>query len=151
MERQPVRKEFKTLTYFAQPIYYDEENRLIAFLRDFCRITGMELKIKLHPRSPQPELEDIEIIDGKVSSQAAILETDLVVTRYSSVGLDCWYLNVPVLFFVGDILKADSIGYIPENYLGTIRGEMKPEDLVIKLEQIVSDFYNHHYHDNSAY
>lgn len=146
--RTNLKKELKILTYFTQPIYFDEEERLILFLAEFCKLCGFEFQIKLHPRSPMPTYldEKVKLIDGNTSSYDAILNSDITVTRNSSVGFDSWYANVPVLFFVNETLTRDNISYIPNDYLGAIITKISVEDLQSNLDEIINSFYNHPFH-----
>ena len=64
---------------------------------NFVFIYNIDFYIKLHPRSNKSDfthLSKCKIIDGKFNPLDVIRNSDLVVTRTSSIGLDCWHLNV---------------------------------------------------------
>ena len=144
----PRKKDFKNITYFSQPIYHDEENAIIKFLNDFSKRNDFKLRIKLHPRTSKlnTDLQDIEIIDGRFDSLQVISESDIVATRNSSIGMDCWFQNIPVLFFVNGTLKGNDISYIPRDYKGNINKSISISELSSELYDIIEDFYNHPIH-----
>ena len=92
--------------------------------------------------------QNFHILDSTMDSIDVILNSDLIATRNSSVGADCWFLNTPVLFFVNGTLKRDNISYIPEDYLGTLVNEININELSETLPSIINDFYNHPMHKN---
>ncbi len=148
MIKLPSKNKFKNITYFSQPIYQEEENKLIAFLNEFCKSNDLRLRIKLHPRSSisNMNLRDIEILDGALDSRQVVSMSDIVATRNSAIGMDCWFLNIPVLFFVNGTLKGDSISYIPEDYKGNIKMDITSSELSSNLNNIIDDFYHHPHH-----
>lgn len=146
LKKESRKVKFKNLVYFTQPIYFDEEEDLINYLKSFCDFNNMNFFIKLHPRSKTPDVakEGIKVYDGSKSSQEIIKEiADVVVTRNSSVGLDSWYLNVPVLFFVDGTLNGDTMSYIPDDYLGVLNKRPSIKKLSSELQKITHDFYEH--------
>jgi len=135
----------KVMTYFCQPIYADDEYKLIKYLISYSSKFNIKLQIKLHPRSSRSlfDFNNINVLDGIISSQDAIRNSDLVITRTSAIGLDSWFMNVPILFFVNGTLEGDSVSYIPNDYLGKIKENITIDQLKNKLELIIDDFYNH--------
>lgn len=150
LKKNLIKKELRTLTYFSQPIYEDEENQLIVFLKEFCIINELSFRVKFHPRAKVPSIDmtGIQIIDSIINSIDVIKNSDMVATRTSSIGADCWYLNAPVLFFVNGIMKSNNISYIPKNYKGTIVNDVSIHELSEMLPSILNDFYNHPLHHN---
>lgn len=152
IEKKKIENKFRIITYFTQPIYFDEEDNLIEFLKSFCSQNNMKLQIKLHPRAKTPKTclasPDIKILNKKLSSQEVIMNTDIVITRNSSIGLDSWFMNVPILFFVNGTLKGENISYIPDDYLGNIKNKITVETLINNINNIITDFYDHKFHDN---
>lgn len=142
------KKNFKVMTYFTQPMYFDEEIILIDFLKTFCKKYSLDLQIKLHPRSPSldVDLEKIKIIKGSENSQRVVLNSDIVVTRTSSIGLDSWFANIPVIFFINNSFKNTKSEFIPENYSGVIREDISIEKFAEKLNSIIDDFYTQSFH-----
>lgn len=148
LEVRPAKRKtvIKEMVYFSQPIYLDEEMRIVELLRDFCDMENIALKIKLHPRANKGQFQhisNIKVYDGSYSSLDIIQKSDLVVTRTSSIGLDCWYANVPVLFFVNDMFKNFLVDYIPDDYLGTIKEDVDKIWLKSNIEAITKSFYAH--------
>lgn len=139
-----------SITYFSQPIFLDEERELIEFLKLFCDYNNLKLKIKFHPRAsiPSTGLEKVEILSSTSNSVSIVNSSDLVATRNSSVGQDCWFLNVPVLFFVHGTLKGDNVAYIPKDYSGAIKDNLDIIKISNQLSLIVEDFYTHAMHNN---
>jgi hypothetical protein len=142
-------KSIKILTYFCQPIYTDDEEATILFLIKFSIKINAKFQLKLHPRSNASiiNFDGLSIIDGNISSQSVILQSDIVFTRTSAIGIDSWFLNVPIIFFVNGILKGDNIDYIPNDYTGAIKTYITVEALANQLETIIEDFYNHKLHN----
>ncbi len=141
-------KEVKKIIYFCQPIYLEEEKKIIKFLQSFSTLNNICFYVKLHPRSTVPDFIGKEkIIEGKADSLTAMLEADLVVTRNSSIGLDAWYTNTPVLFFTYGVLTSNGVDYIPDNYLGNIKNEIIKDKLDVDyLKRIIENFYAHELH-----
>ena len=142
-------KSIKIFTYFCQPIYTDDEEATILFLIKFSIKINAKFQLKLHPRSNSSiiNFDGLSIIDGNISSQSVILQSDIVFTRTSAIGIDSWFLNVPIIFFVNGILKGDNVDYIPNDYTGAIKTYITVEALVNQLEIIIEDFYNHKLHN----
>lgn len=142
------KETIRTITYFTQPIYFNEEIKLIEYLKLFCSTYNFQLQIKLHPRSPIPniDLNGIKIINETENSQEIVLRSDLVITRNSSIGLDCWFANVPVIFFLNGTLNKCVESYMPLDYLGIIKGKPTIEEFYSNLDSIKNDFYNHSIH-----
>jgi hypothetical protein len=150
INKQCRKEKFKLLTYFTQPIYLDEELTLIKFLQEFCEKNSIIFQIKLHPRSSISQYKNlnIQLINPCIPSQEVIAKSDIIVTRTSSIGLDCWYANVPVIFFVNGTLKGDGIEYIPENYAGKIFQNITVEKFSDIFKEITVNFYEHSFHDD---
>lgn len=148
LEKKSILTQYKSITYFSQPIYLDEENQLIEFLKEFCQINNLKFRVKFHPRAviPNIDLSDIEIIEGTKNATDVISESDIVATRTSAIGVDCWFLNVPVLFFVHGTMKKDDLSFIPKDYKGAIDGRLDFDSLKNDLPAILENFYSHPIH-----
>lgn len=146
--KQHQKKKITTITYFTQPIYQDEENDLIEFLKLYCAKYDKILQIKLHPRSEVPSinLKNTIIIDGILNSKDVISKTDLVITRTSSIGLDAWFANIPVVFFINGSYNERVGIFMPSDYSGVIEDQISIEEFNCKLPAIIDDFYNHSLH-----
>ncbi len=151
LKKKEKLEDIKSATYFAQPVHQNEENELISYLIELCNQLKVKLSIKIHPRSKETDFLKFHrnfIVSGNNSSQEIISKTDLVFTRNSSIGLDAWFLNTPILFFVDKSLSSKNVTYIPSDYLGKITIQNKVETLKILIPKIIDNFYNHKYHQD---
>ena len=148
--RHQKKETFNIMTYFTQQACLDEELNLVKFLSEFCKRNHLTFQVKLHPRSSANQYENlnVKLIDNTISSQDAIADSDIVVTRNSAIGLDCWYINIPVVFFVYGTLKGDNIAYIPNDYKGKISTTIDIDEFKCILNEVVLDFYKHPFHEN---
>ena len=146
--KQPIKITIKTITYFMQPMYEDEENELMNFLKLYCDKYEKILQIKPHPRSKTPTLNSKStiIIDSTIDSKNIVMNSDLVITRTSSIGQDAWFANVPVVFFINGSFNKNIGEFMPDDYLGLIRNDITIDEFHEKLPGILSDFYNHYLH-----
>ncbi len=155
VERKEVisAKELKKVVYFTQPIYLEEELEILHFLKSQFDKTDISFEIKLHPRSSQSDYNNMGFTfsDKLISSLDIIQYSDLVITRNSSIGVDAWSYNVPVLFFTNGTLKSDTMSYIPEDYSGNFVEFPHNDNLISKLQSIMEDFYTHSYHRNFVF
>ena len=141
---------FKHIVYFCQPLYYDDELSYIDFLFEFCNSYNYEFKIKLHPRSNISMYHNYKksIIQNTINSVEVLKSCDIAITRNSSIGLDSWYLNTPIIFLVNKTLNNEGISYIPKNYLGTIKDDLTTDKFNELLPEIINDFYNNNFHSS---
>ena len=148
--KSPPKLIFKKITYFTQPIYENEEIQLLIFLKKFCVLNNYKLFVKLHPRSKMSNFKLLKLpfIDSSISSQKAINNSDLVITRDSSIGFDAWFLNIPILFFLHGMLKGEGLAYIPDDYKGKFNHMPSLIYLSNNLQDIVTQFYSHKYHSD---
>lgn len=150
IKRKPPIKSIKILTYFAQPIFLEEEFKIIEFLNDFCKTRGVNFLIKPHPRGVVPTNKNgIQYLNPTALPTDAIFSSDIIVTRNSSIGLDCWMLNVPVVFVVNGLLGYEGISYIPEDYIGTFKGELNEVNFKHVFDNVLNEFYRHSFHNDT--
>lgn len=142
--------EIKLVTYFSQPIFYDEEIILIKFLNKFYSSKGVRFQVKLHPRSKikKISISNCEYLNKNISSTEVITKSDIVVTRNSSIGFDAWSLNVPIIFFVNASLNNTGVSFAPSDYIGTIQKVIDEYEFEEIHEKLLSDFYSHRMQDN---
>ena len=136
-----------TATFFTQPVFLNEEFELIKFLKQYCAKRNIKLKLKLHPRSSKKDYNhfNIEYIDSNIDSITAISISDLTLTRNSTIGLDSWKVNVPVLFFLSKSLTNDNISYIPDDYKGTFKELPSSQQLDNFIENMDVLFYDYNF------
>lgn len=146
LKRIERKDEFIKWTFFNQPVYEEEELEMLSFLIRYCKENEIELKLKLHPRSKLSLYEKLDIvtIPTTISSQEAVASSDLVITRTSAIGMDAWYLNIPILFFTYGTIKSQEMAFIPEDYCGNIKNEIDDFSLFGNVvDQAVEEFYSH--------
>ena len=135
------------MTFFTQPIFINEELFMINFIKKWAADNNYKMSIKLHPRSKKAHYDSLKlpILNSDISSIEIIKNTDLVITRNSSIGLDSWLLNTPMIFLTYGQLKSDNISYIPKNYKGNFKNKPSNESLNKFIENLDSYFYKHPY------
>ncbi|MFT6841572.1 MAG: hypothetical protein ACJASR_000334 [Psychroserpens sp.] len=135
--------EIKTAIFFTQPAFIQEEFELIRFLKNYFEAKSITFYIKLHPRSVKRDYHqfDLRFIDSNEDSLTAISNSDLVLTRNSTIGLDSWKINVPVVFFLNNSLSNIGVTYIPDSYKGTFKNFPTFATLDDYLENINTYFY----------
>lgn len=137
----------RNVVYFTQPVFFEQEIKLINFLNKYFSSKGIVLQLKLHPRSVATDYTQFSnpIINAVVDSLDIIKVTDLVLTRNSSIGLDAWKLNVPVMFFVHESLNNKGIAYIPNNFKGSFLTTPNSESMDYFLDNLNSLFYDYNF------
>lgn len=147
IDKKPALKKVRTITFFTQPIYEEEELMMLNYLKIWAGELQLELSIKLHPRSKKSDYDHLKLkyYDSEESSIIAIQKSDLIITRNSSVGLDAWILNVPVIFLVYGNLKGSGISYIPMDYIGSFIQQPSISEFKHFIENL-NNFYDHSYH-----
>ena len=113
----------KSIVYFTQPIFVDEQLDLLQVLANYCAEKNIKLSLKPHPRESLIDFKPlgIEILNKNISNVKIINENDLVITRNSSIGTDCWAINTPVIFIRNnEELKKTVTDYIPVGYIGDV-------------------------------
>nr|WP_305465245.1 polysialyltransferase family glycosyltransferase [Photobacterium leiognathi] len=136
----------KKVVYFSQPIYQDDEIELIVNIKKICDKLGLEFKIKPHPRQAQALFKDtnVQVLSNSLTFSSIIHDTDLVLTRTSTIGLDCWLNNIPVIFIRHNKhLKNIIADYLPLNYVGDISSVYELNDLLgNNSNYLFKQFYN---------
>lgn len=145
LKRKKQKNTFENITYFSQPIYYSEELELIKFLKSYCAKYSKIFRIKIHPRAIKNRYNEYKdfIVPENINALSEIQQTDLVITRNSSVGYDAWISNTPIVFFLNNSLSENGISFIPEDYPGLIKENISLEMLNQILPEIIKEFYNH--------
>ncbi|MEZ9713364.1 hypothetical protein AB4267_10835 [Vibrio cyclitrophicus] len=133
------------VTYFTQPLLEREQRYLIDLLSSIFSESGVKLLVKPHPRQNITAIEKmgITVLSKELSFEEATKNSDLVITRTSSVGDDCWMLNIPVVFVRFDRIfsnvKAD---FIPDGYIGDVRNEQELRDvLTSNMDLFLNEYY----------
>tara|TARA_B110000211_G_scaffold206965_1_gene242425 strand:- start:4392 stop:6116 length:1725 start_codon:yes stop_codon:yes gene_type:complete len=137
-------KTVKNIVYFSQPIYEQEELLIINSLLSGCIERNIKFKIKPHPRQKIDNFSKLncKLVDMTSSNSDTILESDIVITRNSSIGADCWAHNVPIIFIRhNDFMRSVESDYLPKGYIGDLN---KVEDIfpLIESEEFYNEFYN---------
>jgi hypothetical protein len=92
------------ITFFTQPYEVEVTRKAITLLANWAKINGSMLLLRLHPRDSKSNYQDIidlqptdVAFDSSTSSEVAIVNTDLCISRTSSVILESIALGVPVV------------------------------------------------------
>lgn len=146
-KKKQLNDHIRAIVYFTQPIDLEEENEIIHALEEYCLKKSIKFTIKPHPR----QLTKFNLISEKtvVSGPAEdvenlILDSDVVITRSSSIGLDAWIYGVPPMFMkLNKPLQAHNIFYAPNDYKGTIFLLNQLEEILDDYEGLKQQFLNH--------
>ena len=126
-------KNIKSIVYFSQPVLESEEIDLLKDLKAYCLCKSIRLSIKPHPRQDLSNLSslDVHLLKKDCVNESVIYENDLVITRTSSIGMDCWIMNAPIIFVrESQIFKNVIAEYIPRNYCGDVGSIRSAFDLI---------------------
>ncbi|KMV30221.1 hypothetical protein AB733_12420 [Photobacterium swingsii] len=133
----------KCITYFSQPFEYAEERTLLKLLDVFCFKNDILLNIKYHPRQEhyKEQFTSLKVLNSYVTFEDVVASSDLIITRTSSIGLDCWLHNIPVVFFRGNATsKAISAEYLPVDYVGDVSNFEELLFLINNFKLLLDDF-----------
>lgn len=151
VERKNNFYKIEILTFFTQPIFLEEELEIIKFLKEWTAMRNLKLQLKLHPRSLSQDYNNLNVpfYNSEATSIDAIKFSDIVITRNSSIGLDAWILNTPVLFMVYGKLHSTMVPFIPKDYIGVYNSKPSFTDLDYFINHL-DLFYSHKFHQNAV-
>jgi len=140
-------KTLDSLLYVTQPIDIEEELDLVENLSIWCKKNNVSFFIKMHPRQGNRlklNCQNINYITDYENSYDYMKKVDVVVTRNSSLGLDAWIYNVPIIFVRQNAnIRNSKVFYIPDNYLGTVDSIQQMLDVLVRFRELSIDFYQH--------
>lgn len=142
-EKSNLKDRVETITYFTQPYDFEDEIELLDFLSSYCAKNDIYLRIKYHPRQAVYEfdLDNVEVINQTTLFSDIVDSSDLIVTRKSSIGMDCWVHKVPVIFFrrTPDSKNVEA-DYLPSEYVGDISSFDELEFLIANYAILKKSF-----------
>lgn len=137
----------QTITYFTQPIDLQEEIEIINFLEIYCEQNQINLVLKPHPRqikSFHPKSPCTAIADKYSSVEELIVNSDMVVTRTSSIGLDCWIYGTPVVFLkLNENARQLDIFFAPDDYYATCTSLLGCSEILADYPRLIREFKSH--------
>ncbi|KHD23486.1 hypothetical protein NM09_18635 [Vibrio caribbeanicus] len=143
-----VKNESKNLksgiVYFSQPIEMNNEQDIISAIYKYCLNNGIPFYIKIHPRQNKDDFIGYKIFGSEVSFDDIARNYALVVTRSSSIGLDCFSYGIPVLFArTIPSIKNARISFIPDGYFGDVSTITEMVNVIENFDDLVCSFLNH--------
>lgn len=144
--KEELSAELKTMCYLTQPIDFDEEQEVIDFLEQYASQHNIRFIIKPHPRQKNIEykMPGTLLADKFYNLEKLIDESDVVITRSSSVGLDAWLYGVPPVYIkLNKTLQAQSLFYAPNDYIGSVNSLSELETLLNNYEGLLHGFKQH--------
>ncbi|MFV8413781.1 hypothetical protein, partial [Vibrio owensii] len=100
--------------------------------------------IKIHPRQNKDDFIGYKIFGSEVSFDDIARNYALVVTRSSSIGLDCFSYGIPVLFArTIPSIKNARISFIPDGYFGDVSTITEMVNVIENFDDLVCSFLNH--------
>jgi hypothetical protein len=137
----------KIITYFTQPIDLQEEIEIINFLESYCEQNQINLILKPHPRQIKsfiPKSAFTAIADKYSSVEDLIFDSDLVVTRTSSIGLDSWIYGTPAVFLkLNENARQLDIFFAPHDYYATCTSLTEFSEVLADYPRLVREFQSH--------
>lgn len=134
--KKELQDSIHSIVYFSQPTDLEEEKSILIKLDSFCVENSIRLTIKPHPRQ-LTKFDFVSaqtiILNSSTDVEELILNSDVVITRSSSIGLDAWIYGVPPLFpKLNTPLQQLNIFYAPNDYEGTV---FSLEEMIMRLEK----------------
>lgn len=113
-DKNSIKKTKKTFLY--APTWRDDRSDFISIsglnfneINNFLLKNNAYLQIRLHPNTTlnidMSEMENIHIVDNYEPAEDSMLNSDFLITDYSSIYFDYLYLNRPIIFFPFDLEK----------------------------------------------
>lgn len=120
-------EKLKRVIYFSQPVELEIEKIMLLKLQSILASNDIEFYIKIHPRQKKVNysfLKNTKIVDSEVDTDFF----DLALTRNSSIAIDCWIANLPIVFVrETDFMQSIDANYLPKDYIGDLK---KVEELL---------------------
>lgn len=136
--RQQIGLDTEVLCFYAACVWKHEESKLgywdlhniqlaNGVLRELPEPSRFGLVVKLHPRVPREDLEEISDYiqnesDGRIkltdiSPSELILASDLTLTPYSTLGIEAVYIGKPCISIQPGLLCEDFLAVLTKNNL----------------------------------
>lgn len=110
--------ELSRVSYFTQPYELSITKTILTQLQSWCDEKSISLIVKLHPRDSEAnysECDGLKFYKDNILVQNVIKESDLVITRTSSIILESISLGVPVIPFLFSVFDRNfNINYLNE-------------------------------------
>jgi hypothetical protein len=136
--------QLKKVLLITQPIDYENQFKTIELLLKEAKKNNFELYLKIHPRDNAKNYESysgkLKIVDNNLMPLVYLKQFDLAIMKNSSLGMDCFFYNLPTIYYIGINEPVFDAPYIDLNYYGLCKGEI---DLINKLnnyEKLVFEF-----------
>ncbi|SHL93246.1 polysialyltransferase family glycosyltransferase [Mucilaginibacter sp. OK098] len=139
-------KTLNKIIYFTQPYEYESEDEIITFIIQMEKEFGFRLLIKLHPRDQFSRFKKFaeRILSKDVSMNTMRDQFDLAITRTSTIGLDCFINDLPVIFCVmSETGKKISATFLDKQYLGYISSFEGIKGLFANYNDFLNYFYKY--------
>jgi hypothetical protein len=140
-------KSLKKVVYFTQPYEFEYEDEIITLLIQMEGKYGYQMFLKVHPRDQHSRFKKFgvnRILENKVSMNEITSQFDLAVTRTSSIGIDCFINNLPVIFCVlSESARKTSATFLDKKYSGYITSIEGVEPILLNYEAFLNYFYSY--------
>jgi hypothetical protein len=123
------------VVYFSQPFELDSEKGILIALKKILINNGLKLTIKLHPRQKKNDYYFLDNVDF-CTDEISVNDYYFAITRTSSIAIDCWASNMPIIFIRETITARNTEAtYIPKGYIGDL-------SCINDIIDIINNFYN---------
>lgn len=147
-------RQLKNIVYYTQPFEFEEEKVLIEYLEDYCNKNQILLTIKPHPRQlgiVSSKFKTTIISQKFVDEESLLKNSDLIITRHSSIGLDAWIYGVPCIFVkLNRNLQNMNIFYAPNDYFGTVKSLVELNEVLSNYDKLMKDFNTHSLYEETS-
>ena len=133
-------KELKRVVYFTQPVELEVEKKMLLDLNEMLLDRKIELYIKIHPRQKIASysfLKDVNVIAADFDVEMF----DLAITRTSSIAIDCWIANLPIVFIrETGLMQSIDANYLPKDYIGDLKKAGELLSIINTYHEFISQY-----------
>ena len=138
--------KLNNIIYFTQPYEFESEDEIISFIIQMEKEFDFKLFIKLHPRDKASRFNKFadRILTKDISINIIRERFDLAITRTSTIGLDCFINNLPIIFCVmSEAGRNVSATFLDKQYLGYITSFEKLKTIFATYHTFLDYFNNY--------
>ncbi|MBL7978392.1 MAG: hypothetical protein JNN12_08630 [Bacteroidetes Order II. Incertae sedis bacterium] len=146
INKKHLKSSVHKVVFFGQPYETENELKITAYLKELSHKLAFKLYIKPHPRQRgNPwNVPENRLIPNEVTIDQILADTDLAITRISSVGTDFWAYGVPCLFVkLSDFDRAAKLFYTPDDYEGILTDIANIRDKIEGIVDLQKSFIQH--------
>jgi hypothetical protein len=134
-------EKLNRVIYFSQPVELEIEKIMLLKLQDILASKNIEFYIKIHPRQKKVSysfLKNAKVVGSEFDADFF----DLALTRHSSIAIDCWIANLPIVFIreTGFMQSIDA-NYLPKDYIGDLNKVEELLNIINTYDEFVTQYW----------